>query len=92
MLREKIFSHLLLILNLQPEKMVIQEGGARTQATMYTTPTSPILMTVLLETKQGKEEYISTDVPDRPIWENDVVELLRHHRPPVLETQLFPSI
>jgi hypothetical protein len=71
--------------------MVIQEGSVRVQATMYSTPNPAVLMTVL-ETKKGKEEHIMEEPPETPFWETEVTEILRHHRPPILETPLERTV
>jgi hypothetical protein len=91
-LRQRIFTTLMAILNLTPATMVIQEQSKKFPVSIYSTPNQAVLLTVLLETKQNKEEHLMENPPEIKIWEADAIELLRHHRPPVMQTQLETMI
>jgi hypothetical protein len=90
--RQRIFTTLMSILNLTPATMVIQEQNKNFPASIYTTPNQAVLLTALLETKQNKEEHLMENPPEIKIWEANVIELLRHHRPPVMQSQLETMI
>jgi hypothetical protein len=42
--------------------------------------------------KKNKEEYLSSEPPDTPVWKIPVIELLKHHRLPQLETPMEKMI
>jgi hypothetical protein len=90
-LRQRIFLTVLQILQLTPHTMTIQEENENCPPLVYEIHSTAQMLTVLLETKQNKEEYRTTEF-ETHIWEGEFIEIIRHHRPAKLRTQLEQMI
>ncbi|XP_023726660.1 uncharacterized protein LOC111874973 [Cryptotermes secundus] len=90
--RQAIFLAAIRILGITPYTMLIQEGSTKEPLLSYSTNDASQVITVLLETKLNKEELLTSTQPTMDIFTTPMTELLRHHRPALLQTQLETMI
>ncbi|XP_033610052.1 uncharacterized protein LOC111871565 isoform X2 [Cryptotermes secundus] len=86
------FSTFLNLLQATPMSLMVQEENEKAPILAYSTNTQGEVMVALLESKNNKAHMLSETQPELDIFETDMILLLQHHRPAILETTLESMI